>query len=111
MLYCPSKVTFLLGEKVTLLLWAYMFASKTMNSFGLSRPLGMTGPEDMNKVSKNVYAVDCDDFNNTFDDSAGHKYFLGKNGDLNTPSPIIQHMATALKTRRVNPPERDYRLK
>ena len=90
-----------------------MSASKIVNIFrsGLSRRLGMTGPEDMNKVSKNVYAVDCDDFNNTFDDSAGHKYFLGKNGDLNTPSPIIQHMATALKTRRVNPPERDHRLK
>ena len=89
-----------------------MPASKIANIFrsGLSRRLGMTGPEDMNKVPKNVYAVDCDDFNNTFDKPAGHTYFLSKNEDLSRPSPIIQHIATALETGRVDPPDRHHQL-
>ena len=88
-----------------------MPTSAIVNIFrsSLSCRLGMTGPEDMNKVPKNVYAVDCDDFNNTFE-PAGHAYFLSKNGDLSRPSPIIQHIATALKTGRVDPPERHHQL-
>ena len=91
-----------------------MSASKIANisRSGLSPRLGMTGPEDMNKVPKNVYAVDCDDFNNTFDKPIGHTYFLVKKGksSRSSPSPIIRHIATALKTGRVDPLERNHQL-
>ena len=85
-----------------------MPASKVANIFnsGLSRRLGMTGPENMSKVSNNVYKVDCDNFNNTFDPPTGHTYFLGRDGDLSKSSPIIKHMIIALETGRVQPPDR-----
>ncbi|WP_435274918.1 alpha/beta hydrolase [Psychrobium sp. nBUS_13] len=44
-----------------------------------SRRLGHTGPEDMGKVANNVYAFDCDDFNNKYDMPKGHSYFLDDN--------------------------------
>jgi esterase/lipase superfamily enzyme len=53
-------------------------ASKVANvgSDVASRRLGHTGPENMEKVPRNVYAIDCDDFNNQYDDPIGHTYFL-----------------------------------
>ena len=39
----------------------------------VSRRLGHTGPEDLSRVAKNVYAVDCD---NNIDPPVGHAYFL-----------------------------------
>ncbi len=41
-----------------------------------SRRLGHTGPENMAKVPKNVYAIDCDDVNAAYDPPIGHSYFL-----------------------------------
>ena len=90
-----------------------MPASKVANIFHdrlwLARRLGMTGP-NLNKVPENVYRVDCDDFNNTFDHPKGHTYFLGKNGDLSEPSPVIDHIITSLETGRVQPPDRHHQL-
>lgn len=90
----------------------FMVASKIVNTVrsGLSRRPGMKPLDDTNKVPKNVYAIDCNDFNNTFDYPVGHKYFLAENGASSTPSPIIQHIATALKAGRVDPPERNHQL-
>lgn len=87
-----------------------MPASKIANVKNLvfSRRLGMTGPEDLSSVPKNVFAVDCDDFNNTCDFPKGHAYFLecpsGK------PSPVFEHMLAALTTGRVSPDVRQHRL-
>lgn len=52
-----------------------MRASKVANMRVTSRRLGHTGPRDMDKVGRNTYAIDCGDFNNTYDQPAGHGYF------------------------------------
>lgn len=65
-----------------------------------SRRLGMTGIEDIKKVPKNVYEVDCDSFNNRFDFPKGHSYFL--NCDSIT-SPVLLHMLSAMDRGRVVP--------
>ncbi len=80
-----------------------MPASKLANLKGgtLSRRLGMTGPEELSAVPRNVYEADCDDFNNTFDMPAGHSYFLeGPNREI---SPVLLHMTKAIRTGRVQP--------
>jgi len=66
----------------------------------VSRRLGHTGPEDMEKVSNNVYAVDCDDFNNTYDRPKGHSYFLQDHEG--NPGSVFTHMFHALKWGRVD---------
>ena len=81
--------------------WA-LRASKVTNlkSKVVSRRLGHTGPEDMSKVASNVYAIDCDDFNNTVDSPAGHSYFLtDADGHL---SPVFPHLLRSLRTGRVD---------
>ena len=75
----------------------------------VSRRLGMTGPEHIDRVSKNVFAVDCDDFNNTCDPPSGHGYFI--DFPDGAPSPVLSHMANAIRDGRVNPPERIHILK
>jgi len=88
-----------------------MPASKVANlrRMTVSRRLGMTGPEDLSKVPKNVYEVDCDDFNNSFDKPKGHSYFLeSKSGVV---SPVLKHMVNAVKTCRISPAERSTVLK
>ena len=76
-----------------------------------SRRLGHTGPEDMDKVQSNVYAIDCDNFNNDYDFPQGHAYFMedddGKSGS------VFNHMFNTIKTGRVmvdNVPERKHIL-
>ena len=66
----------------------------------VSRRLGHSGPEDMAKVPKNVYSIDCDDFNNTLDTPAGHTYFL--RDDNGNPSPVFNHMMRSMLTGRVD---------
>ena len=66
----------------------------------VSRRLGHTGPEDMTKVPGNVYAVDCDNFNNTLDSPAGHTYFLGD--ESGRPSPVFMHMMRSMVSGRVD---------
>ncbi len=43
-----------------------------------SRRLGHTGPENMDKVENNVYALDCDDFN-LMSKRIPHRLTLGRN--------------------------------
>ena len=69
----------------------------------ISRRLGHSGPEDMGKVPNNVYAIDCDDFNNTLDTPAGHTYFLCD--DNGNPSPVFNHMMRSMLTGRVDAKE------
>lgn len=59
-----------------------------------SRRLGHTGPENMDKVLTNVYAIDCDRFNNAYDKPKGHSYFLGRK--------VFSHMLKSIKTGRVD---------
>lgn len=64
-----------------------------------SRRLGHTGPEDMAKVLSNVYAIDCDNFNNKYDKPKGHSYFLSdENGNIGT---VFEHMYNTMKSGRV----------
>jgi esterase/lipase superfamily enzyme len=82
-----------------------MPASKMANlkNMTVSRRLGMTGPESMSesKLARNVYEVDCDDFNNSWGDKKGHTYFLRNSAGV--ISPVILHMITAIKRGRVEP--------
>jgi len=64
-----------------------------------SRRLGHTGPENMNKVQSNVYAIDCDNFNNKYDPPKGHSYFLDDgNGNIGI---VFKHMFNTIKSGRV----------
>lgn len=75
----------------------------------VSRRLGHSGPEDMNKVRDNVYSVDCDDFNNAYDKFMGHSYFLTEPKDKDKKGKdkkdkdgvVFKHMLQAIKTGRV----------
>ena len=89
-----------------------MPASKIANlkSWTVSRRLGMTGPESMSetKLARNIYEVDCDDFNNSWGDKKGHTYFLrDSRGKI---SPIIPHMIAAINSGRIKPAQRHYVL-
>ena len=66
----------------------------------VSRRLGHTGPEDMSRVAKNVYAIDCDDFNNSIDPPVGHTYFL--HDQKGAASPVFVHIWHALTTGRAD---------
>lgn len=66
-----------------------------------SRRLGHTGPENMEKAPKNVYAVDCDDFNNDYDVPAGHTYFMAKSADSSESGLLFDHLWKCIKTGRV----------
>lgn len=65
-----------------------------------SRRLGHTGPEDLSKVPKNVYSIDCDDVNTKYDFPAGHAYFID-DGDKNIPGVVFNHIFNSIKTKRV----------
>ena len=64
-----------------------------------SRRLGHTGPEDMDKVRSNVYAIDCDNFNNRYDYPKGHSYFLDDGN--NNAGVVFEHLFNTIKTGRV----------
>lgn len=86
-----------------------MPASKIANlkNRQLSKRLGMTGVEELSKVPRNVYEVDCDNFNNTFDMPKGHSYF----GEIKqVTSPALLHMIDAMDGGRVQPAVRSHVL-
>lgn len=77
-----------------------------------SRRLGHTGPQSMDKVNKNVYALDCDDFNNDYDNPTGHGYFAGENSKdtQNLKAGLVfDHLWECIKTGRVPMPKPDDR--
>jgi len=53
----------------------------------------------MNKVHTNIDAIDCDNFNNTYDMPKGHSYFLEDNKER--PGKVFEHLFTTIKTGRV----------
>ncbi|MDT0501588.1 MULTISPECIES: alpha/beta hydrolase [unclassified Halomonas] len=67
-----------------------------------SRRLGHTGPEDMIRLPRNVFAVDCDDVNTLYDFPKGHTYF--RSGIVpGKPGVVFQHLFVALESGRVFP--------
>lgn len=72
-----------------------------------SRRLGHSGPEDMDKTPKNVYAIDCDEVNTVYDNPKGHSYFRSgkKKGE---PGVVFDHIFQTLLTGRVFPKD-EYR--
>jgi esterase/lipase superfamily enzyme len=72
-----------------------------------SRRLGHTGPENMQLTPANVYAVDCDDINNAYDDPKGHSYFRSGRTE-GQPGLVFEHIFSALTSGRVFP-EEEYR--
>jgi esterase/lipase superfamily enzyme len=77
-----------------------MRASKVANVGEIaSRRLGHTGPENMNKVNKNVYALDCDNFNTDYDWPNGHHYFT--TDPSGNPGLLFDHMWRCIETGRV----------
>lgn len=89
-----------------------MPASKVANlkNITASRRLGMTGPESMSeeRLAKNVFEVDCDNFNNSWGDKKGHTYFL--RNDAGVISPVVHHMLAAVDGGRVLPAKRQHVL-
>ncbi|HEY9175166.1 MAG TPA: alpha/beta hydrolase [Verrucomicrobiae bacterium] len=77
-------------------------ASKVANlKTEASRRLGHSGPENLAKVPKNVYAIDCDDLNTRYDNPKGHSYFLYSEDGV-TPGLVFQHIWQAIHTGRVD---------
>ncbi|MBQ12062.1 MAG: hypothetical protein CMJ45_11000, partial [Planctomyces sp.] len=75
-----------------------------------SRRLGHTGPEDISKTPKNVYAVDCDDVNSDYDPIKGHTYF--RSGRVSgTAGVVFNHMYESIDTGRIELDDRSQRLK
>lgn len=79
-------------------------ASKVSNlkNAEASRRLGHSGPEDMERTPKNVYAIDCDDVNTLYDKPKGHSYFRSgaKKGE---PGVVFDHIFATMLTGRVFP--------
>lgn len=67
-----------------------------------SRRLGNSGPEDMDRVPKNVFAVDCDEVNTVYDMPKGHFYFRSgkKKGE---PGVVFDHMFQTIVSGRPFP--------
>jgi esterase/lipase superfamily enzyme len=81
-------------------------ASKVSNvkNAEASRRLGHSGPEDMDRTPKNVYAIDCDDVNTRYDHPKGHSYF--RSGDKKgEPGVVFEHIFETILTGRVFPSE------
>lgn len=65
-----------------------------------SRRLGHTGPESLDKVASNVYAIDCDNFNTRYDPPKGHSYFT--EDETGAPGVVFAHMLHAMQSGRVD---------
>ena len=65
-----------------------------------SRRLGHTGPENMSKVPKNVYAIDCDDVNADYDSPIGHSYFTYDQSRTKA-GVVFNHIFNSVQTGRV----------
>lgn len=72
-----------------------------------SRRLGHTGPENIELTPKNVYSVDCDEVNLSYDPPKGHSYYLSgrKKGE---PGLVFEHIFSILQSGRVFPDD-EYR--
>lgn len=73
-----------------------------------SRRLGHSGPECLERLPGNVFALDCDDFNTIYDLPAGHSYFL--NDGNNHPGKVFAHIFQTIKLGRVFPDDNTRRM-
>ncbi|ADW18654.1 protein of unknown function DUF900 hydrolase family protein [Desulfobulbus propionicus DSM 2032] len=73
-----------------------------------SRRLGHSGPENMELTPKNVYIVDCDDINNSYDHPKGHSYFRSGRTP-GKPGVVFDHIFECLRTGRVFPEDAERR--
>lgn len=74
-----------------------------------SRRLGHSGPEDMSRGARNVFAVDCDDVNTRYDYPKGHSYF--RSGEVfGEPGVVFLHLFAALRSGRVFPEDETRRM-
>lgn len=64
-----------------------------------SRRLGHTGPENMDAVPQNVYAIDCDEVNTRYDFPTGHSYFLTRRDGK--PGSVFKHLCGAVDSGRI----------
>ena len=71
-----------------------------------SRRLGHSGPEDMDQTPKNVYAIDCDDVNTSYDFPKGHSYFRSTK-TKGKPGVVFNHIFNTVLTGRVFPNDED----
>lgn len=72
-----------------------MQASRVLNlDRAVSRRLGQTGPEDTGNVPNSLFAINCYDFNTSYDIPDGHSDFL--NDDQGNPGGGLKHMASTL---------------
>lgn len=76
-----------------------MRASKVANMSVSARRMGHTGPEKMTEVNRNVFAFDCGDFNNVYDNPAGHGYFT--TDPQGNPGILFDHMWECIRIGRV----------
>lgn len=65
----------------------------------ISRRLGHSGPENPDRLPRNVYMVDCDEINNIYDSPKGHAYFLKDN--KGQPGLVFQHICKAIQSGRI----------
>ncbi|MGY8871577.1 MAG: alpha/beta hydrolase [Pseudomonadales bacterium] len=73
-----------------------------------SRRLGHTGPEKIDETPQNVYSVDCDDVNNSYDRPKGHSYFRS-GSKKGSPGKVFKHIFECLLSGRVFPDDEDRR--
>ena len=64
-----------------------------------SARLGHTGPDDLGRVSKNVYTVDCSSINTVYDHPVGHSYFLGDESGTKRGK-VLEHIYNVIQTSR-----------
>jgi esterase/lipase superfamily enzyme len=76
-----------------------MRASKVANMSISARRMGHTGPEKFTQVPRNIYALDCGDFNNVYDNPVGHSYFT--TDPRGNPGLVFDHMWQCLRAGRV----------
>lgn len=73
-----------------------------------SRRLGHSGPEDISKTPRNVFAVDCDDVNTAYDVPRGHSYFLAGRSSKKA-GVVLRHIIETLRSGRVFPQDQEQR--
>lgn len=76
-----------------------MRASKVANMSVTARRMGHTGPEKMTDVARNVFALDCGDFNNVYDNPVGHGYFT--RDPQGNPGILFDHLWECVRIGRV----------
>jgi esterase/lipase superfamily enzyme len=81
-----------------------MRASKVANMSITAKRMGHTGPEKIENVARNVFALDCGDFNNDYDNPVGHGYF-GRDAQGN-PGLVFDHLWECIRRARapMDPP-------